>query len=247
MHAGAVGPKYWFQRFMECPAVSHATRQRLGEHCRDYPEVRRFLLKEYGPRLPTSFWKHELRTPFSGTGEEVAAALRHIQSLHNRAAADLGLAAMTDGDLVYPFCDSFPPHIREQLRSDLHLLKDEDAFAALVRRAPGPTSITNTRSATVFSTQPGRGIRRPPPNGNTFPLEKRRAFEGHRAADGPSRACFNCGRAECRNRAECVAKDVTCRTCGRLGHYARCCRSGRRVVAIGSQNFRSAAKLEGVP
>ena len=52
--------------------------------------------------------------------------------------------------------------------------------------------------------------------------------------------CGNCGRKHPANKSECPANRQTCRKCGKRGHFAKMCRSGRHV-----QNLIHAKESDG--
>jgi hypothetical protein len=99
----------------------------------------------------------------------------------------------------------------------------ENSYSGQVNRAFNPRS-TDSRN------DRGRGAQRPrgPPMGAPQPRNWRNAGarqQARSAAQQSQNVCTKCGLDH--NRGYCPADEQTCRKCQRVGHYARCCRSGQ--------------------
>ncbi|XP_061159755.1 uncharacterized protein K02A2.6-like [Syngnathus typhle] len=55
----------------------------------------------------------------------------------------------------------------------------------------------------------------------------------HKMAKSPNESqCYRCGRSPAHGKGQCPAKDVTCHTCGKRGHYSKVCKSVKNVHMI---------------
>ena len=59
--------------------------------------------------------------------------------------------------------------------------------------------------------------------------------------------CNRCGAPNWSKQHECPAKGKKCAKCGELGHYAKCCRSGRKINHIADEEAYSADEDEWTP
>ena len=59
--------------------------------------------------------------------------------------------------------------------------------------------------------------------------------------------CNRCGAPNWSKQHECPAKGKKCAKCGKLGHYAKCCRSGRKINHIADEEAYSADEDEWTP
>ncbi|XP_054871220.1 uncharacterized protein K02A2.6-like [Amphiprion ocellaris] len=46
------------------------------------------------------------------------------------------------------------------------------------------------------------------------------------------KSCYRCGKTPAHGKGQCPAKDVTCRSCGKRGHYSKVCKSVKSVHVI---------------
>ena len=59
--------------------------------------------------------------------------------------------------------------------------------------------------------------------------------------------CNSCGAPNWSKQHECPAKGKKCAKCGKLGHYAKCCRSGRKINHIADEEAYTADEDEWTP
>ena len=52
--------------------------------------------------------------------------------------------------------------------------------------------------------------------------------------------CNRCGAPNWSKQHDCLAKGKKCAKCGKLGHFAKCCRSGRKINHIADEEAYSA-------
>ena len=55
--------------------------------------------------------------------------------------------------------------------------------------------------------------------------------------------CYRCGKAPAHRKWQCPAKEVTCHTCGKKGHYSKVCKSAKAVHVVETSTGCSEAPL----
>lgn len=128
----------WASRFIECPFVDESIKAKARSiEPMTYRMIRAVLLGEHGPVDPVNFYRRELYKVRGTSREEVREKLVMIQTIHNRAAEDEAKQKLVDRDLCYPFINSFPVEIREELEQKLALVfAQKEPFEQLFRLAP---------------------------------------------------------------------------------------------------------------
>lgn len=54
------------------------------------------------------------------------------------------------------------------------------------------------------------------------------------------KSCYRCGKIPAHGKGQCPAKDVTCHTCGKRGHYSKVCKTVKSVHAIETERCNDA-------
>lgn len=74
------------------------------------------------------------------------------------------------------------------------------------------------------------------PQAQNTPNKTDRFKNGSSTADRQSSSCYRCGKSPGHGKWQCPAKDVTCHTCGKKGHYSKVCKSKAVHVVECSEN-----------
>jgi hypothetical protein len=246
MKANGVQPEYWHERFVDCPSVSEEVKTDYASHA-NYTELRRAILVAHGPTHPTAFYMRQLHRVTGETGQAVREKLRVYMALYNRAVIDAGRPEliMDEKDLVYAFCDAFPPATSERLLGDIGMVwLQEKPLEQLFRRAPGYKTgvrIAQTSTGTVATAK-----REPPTALATLHEQTPRNFKPRRRL-----ACERCG-GDCQSPETCRARERICYNCHRRGHFASQCRAPRQNAETNPNNapvgeFRRSVPTAGRP
>jgi len=265
----------WVEKFVECPSVPEHLKARVREEEEtatpftsdpSYAELRRKLLKEFGPTEPVAFYARRLHHLQCATASEAKEKLTTLLELHNRAAKDSERGTLQSKDLCYCFMDSLPTPLRQHLEANYPLASVSDQpLEKLFKMAkakeaadgfPGSTfyaSSTNLpRSPPAIPAEVVPGPRKRPRSNDSriasaLTLLAQRlggADFGPRGQRGPARqgSCQSCGRSFCESRETCPARGRECYRCHQVGHFGSVCRSGPQTrmapATAGSRPFR---------
>ena len=248
LKAARVPEEVWVEKFEECPCVPQAVKVVVGgEEDASYANIRKRVLKEFGPKLPVGYFRQRITHVKGTTREVVRKELEELLQLYNRACRDAGIAEYTKADLLYPFIGAFPEKVSADLMRDLGLVASlPDPFEQLFFRAPTeltspgallaavedtPAPITQppvaapdtaTIAAIVAQTVDKMDRRRnnyqAPPQRRNDPMVRRQAPPKRQM-----RICEGCG-GTCLRPQECPARGKTCYHCGGMNYMAHVCR-----------------------
>jgi hypothetical protein len=211
LKAGRVDPSRWAERFEECPRVPQEVKSRLpSDVLTDYAQMRKWVLKVYGPLDPVGYFRDQMYHGVKGDGrkETIRKDLQSLLVLYNRAATDFDGPIFSQRDLIYPFMRSFPEDVRQALMQDLRFaLAHEDPLEHLFHRAPASLPDSTSLLNRVHDFRPNKRFR---PNG-----------------DRPRNQCQGCG-GSCTDRRNCAAQGKVCHNCQTLNHFASACRKPRQ-------------------
>lgn len=254
LNTARVDPDEWNTRFFECPSVDESLKVRLQDMVfMPYEDIRRHILKTYGPVQPVNYFKRELYRVRGTDKEAIRETLIQLLTKHNRAAKDHDKPQMDEEDLCYPFLEAFPAHVRGALEQQLHLICEQsNPFEHLFRSAPAKEQVANETSfnaLTEVAAHPAKRGREevstPAPvvdaqaltlalqvlEANGFsknPPKRRRGQFVPNNRPKPSRSkqetCVWCGGPR-HQREECPANGAQCLKCSKTGHFAAVCKA----------------------
>ena len=82
-------------------------------------------------------------------------------------------------------------------------------------------------------------------------LNKRKTRTNKETGDKPAKFkkidCIRCGAPNWSRQRECPARGKKCAKCGKIGHFAKCCRSNKKIYHIQDEETSSAEEDEWAP
>ena len=206
------------------------------------------------PPRNTVFSRHLLATRRQQPGENVALYLQELK----RLAKDCDFQPVT----AVVHCDEYirdsfinglsSSVIRQRLLEsrdlDLHRAFEQARTLELSQRQSETYNIVSpTVSSCTTDMTPPTGASSPSRTGDSAE-ERITNEEPPTIAALPQRECYFCARGR-HNRSRCPARNSTCSSCKKKGHYARACRSTATVAALeyGKPMLVSSATFESLP
>ena len=187
------------------------------------------LKKHFVPKVNVIAERHKFRQRAQRPDETVNEFLAALRQL--AAACEFGNMEeqMLRDQLIERVANT---RIRDRLllESDLNLAK-ATTLALQIE--------TGIRNADVLSDNtaaaPVRAIHSHSQTRNNRPREKKKLAPRTAPATAPNadkrRSCYRCGStSHLANKPSCPATKATCNSCGKMGHFAKVCRSGQREV-----------------
>ena len=163
------------------------------------------------------------------------AAHCDFESLAQKSAADI-VSAMVLWHLI-PSCNNANLQRKLLLQPDLTLTKAVQVARGLEQLEDNVTQLASKAEPVSYVQDQNATNSRDSEQRNRFSHRSKgftREGPGHRSErhgyssgqhDPGCAKCRNCGHEQHADSSECRARDAECRSCGKIGHYARTCRS----------------------
>lgn len=246
----------YLPQWHSCPRVDQKYKEDMAElaEVTNYATLRQHYLTNFGPFLPTEFYRQEMHKAKFDNPSDAVEELTKLRMLHNRAARDAGMVEVTDKQLYYYFIASLPKNYRTYLESKLPDSRRQencfkyicDAAASVSLGVPTLNMVEQTEHDSLEPTENLCVFRRTGAARPTFAKPQFTPKPSIGVKRPAGQGCQRCGKQDCDGGERCFAQGKTCHFCKMRGHLSTVCRKKSRTAGP-SRPFGGNPNQEPVP
>lgn len=179
------------------------------------------LEKHYTPKVNVVVERHAFRQRRQAPHETIAQYVAVLRDLASKCGFDDRANEMIRDQLVKHVAN---PNIRERLLLEPELTLDK----ALTIASQVESAVQQAKAIAANDSVPVQAIQPRSQFNKSKYKQHARANKSSAATPARSRSCFRCGSDKhLANSSQCPAAKATCKSCHKVGHFARVCRSSK--------------------